>query len=124
MVRRAMPFGNLFSLPLAPTRPVHFWQEVPDTDIVAVRTPFPTADLAIALNFARQTPSVVDWDSVSIRTSSFALALLNQGAVHIRPIEKNFFEPTSRPTAPDQQLPGVRRRYAAVGRSWYAAEAP
>jgi glycosyltransferase involved in cell wall biosynthesis len=62
-VVRARAFGQLFSLPLAPSWPLHFWSEAADADLVVVHTPFPLADAAAALHFPDRAGLVVHWHS-------------------------------------------------------------
>jgi glycosyltransferase involved in cell wall biosynthesis len=59
----AQAFGQLFSLPLSPTWPLHFWREAAQADLVVVHTPFPLADAAVALRFPDHIGLVVHWHS-------------------------------------------------------------
>ncbi len=62
-VVRARAYGQLFSLPLSPSWPFHFWHAAPQADIVVVHAPFPIADAAVALQFPEHVGLVVHWHS-------------------------------------------------------------
>ncbi|HVX57102.1 MAG TPA: glycosyltransferase, partial [Candidatus Saccharimonadales bacterium] len=62
-VCRAKSFGQLCSLPLAPSWPLHFWRMAAWADLVVVHAPFPLADFAVALQFPDHLALVVHWHS-------------------------------------------------------------
>lgn len=60
-VERVRSFGDLLSLPAAPTYPWRLWQRTADYDLLALHAPFPLADLVFALGLGRNRPLVVHW---------------------------------------------------------------
>ncbi|MBK3663587.1 glycosyltransferase [Bradyrhizobium diazoefficiens] len=60
-VERVRSFGNVLSLPAAPTYPWRLWQKIAEHDLLALHAPFPLADLVFALGFGRNRPLVVHW---------------------------------------------------------------
>ncbi|RXH23429.1 MULTISPECIES: glycosyltransferase [Bradyrhizobium] len=60
-VERVRSFGNLLSLPAAPTYPWRLWRKIAAHDLLALHAPFPLADLVFAFGFGRKRPLVVHW---------------------------------------------------------------
>ncbi|WP_440640133.1 glycosyltransferase [Bradyrhizobium sp. PUT101] len=60
-VERVRSFGNLLSLPAAPTYPWRLWRRIAEHDLLALHAPFPLADLVFAFGFGRKRPLVVHW---------------------------------------------------------------
>lgn len=60
-VERVRSFGNLLSLPAAPTYPWRLWRKIADHDLLALHAPFPLADVVFAFGFGRKRPLVVHW---------------------------------------------------------------
>ncbi|WP_315833105.1 glycosyltransferase [Bradyrhizobium prioriisuperbiae] len=60
-VERVRSFGDLLSMPLAPTYPLSLWRRIARHDLCALHAPFPLADLVFALGFGRRCPLVVHW---------------------------------------------------------------
>lgn len=60
-VERVRSFGDVLSLPAAPTYPWRLWQKIAEHDLLALHAPFPLADLVFALGFGRKRPLVVHW---------------------------------------------------------------
>lgn len=60
-VERVRSFGNVLSLPAAPTYPWRLWRKIAEHDLLALHAPFPLADLVFALGFGRNRPLVVHW---------------------------------------------------------------
>jgi glycosyltransferase involved in cell wall biosynthesis len=60
-VERVRSFGDVCSLPVAPTYPLRLWREVADHDLLALHAPFPLADLMFALGLGRDRPLVVHY---------------------------------------------------------------
>lgn len=60
-VERVHSFGDVMSLPAAPTYPVRLWRRTAEHDLLALHAPFPLADLVFALGLARRRPLVVHW---------------------------------------------------------------
>ena len=58
-VERVRSFGNLMSLPMAPTYPFRLWRRISQHDLLALHAPFPLADLVFALGLGRKRPLVV-----------------------------------------------------------------
>lgn len=58
-VERVRSFGDVLSLPVAPTYPLRLWRRMAKHDLLALHAPFPLADLAFALGFGRNRPLVV-----------------------------------------------------------------
>ncbi len=63
VVDRAMSFGCLFSLPIAPTWPLLFQRSLRSADLVVVHAPFPPAAAMIAAHFPSDVGLVVHWHS-------------------------------------------------------------
>jgi ABC-type polysaccharide/polyol phosphate export permease/glycosyltransferase involved in cell wall biosynthesis len=60
-VERVRSFGNVLSLPAAPTYPWRLWRRIGQHDLLALHAPFPLADLVFALGLGRSRPLVVHW---------------------------------------------------------------
>ncbi|MFT4116446.1 glycosyltransferase [Bradyrhizobium sp.] len=60
-VERVHSFGNLLSLPAAPTYPWRLWRRIAEHDLLALHAPFPLADLVFAFGLGRKRPLVVHW---------------------------------------------------------------
>ncbi|MCP3389943.1 glycosyltransferase [Bradyrhizobium sp. CCGB12] len=60
-VERVRSFGNLLSLPIAPTYPWRLWRKMAEHDLLALHAPFPLADLVFAFGFGAKRPLVVHW---------------------------------------------------------------
>src|SRR5437773_2110693 len=60
-VERVHSFGDVLSLPMAPTYPLRLWRRIAEHDLLALHAPFPLADLVFALEFSRKRPLVVHW---------------------------------------------------------------
>ncbi|MBR0828349.1 glycosyltransferase [Bradyrhizobium manausense] len=60
-VERVRSFGNILSLPAAPTYPWRLWRKIPKHDLLALHAPFPLADLVFAFGLGRGRPLVVHW---------------------------------------------------------------
>ncbi|HXL30093.1 MAG TPA: glycosyltransferase [Bradyrhizobium sp.] len=60
-VERVRSFGDVCSLPAAPTYPLRLWRRVHDHDLLALHAPFPLADLMFALGLGRDRPLVVHY---------------------------------------------------------------
>lgn len=60
-IERVRSFGNLLSLPAAPTYPWRLWRRIAEHDLLALHAPFPLADLVFALGFGAGRPLVVHW---------------------------------------------------------------
>jgi glycosyltransferase involved in cell wall biosynthesis/ABC-type polysaccharide/polyol phosphate export permease len=60
-VERVRSFGDVLSLPAAPTFPWRLWRRVASHDLLALHAPFPLADLVFALGLGRGRPLVVHW---------------------------------------------------------------
>ncbi|QOZ68997.1 glycosyltransferase [Bradyrhizobium arachidis] len=60
-VERVRSFGNVLSLPAAPTYPWRLWRKMAEHDLLALHAPFPLADLVFAFGFGAKRPLVVHW---------------------------------------------------------------
>jgi len=60
-VERVRSFGNIMSLPAAPTYPWRLWRKIAAHDLLALHAPFPLADLVFAFGFGARRPLVVHW---------------------------------------------------------------
>jgi glycosyltransferase involved in cell wall biosynthesis/ABC-type polysaccharide/polyol phosphate export permease len=60
-VERVHSFGDLMSLPMAPTYPWRLWRRIAEHDLLALHAPFPLADLVFAFGLGRSRPLVVHW---------------------------------------------------------------
>ncbi|MET4229618.1 glycosyltransferase [Bradyrhizobium sp. 482_C4_N1_1] len=60
-VERVRSFGNVLSLPTAPTYPWRLWRKIAEHDLLALHAPFPLADLVFAFGFGANRPLVVHW---------------------------------------------------------------
>ena len=60
-VERVRSFGDVLSLPAAPTFPWRLWRRIAEHDLLALHAPFPLADLVFALGLGRNRPLVVHW---------------------------------------------------------------
>ncbi|WP_407181320.1 glycosyltransferase [Bradyrhizobium sp. STM 3562] len=69
-VERVRSFGDVLSLPLAPTYPLRLWRRIAEHDLLALHAPFPLADLVFAPGFARKRPLVVHWHADIVSHSS------------------------------------------------------
>ncbi len=54
-------FGDICSLPAAPTYPLRLWRQVADHDLLVLHAPFPLADLMFALGLGRDRALVVHY---------------------------------------------------------------
>ncbi|MBR0938147.1 glycosyltransferase [Bradyrhizobium jicamae] len=60
-VERVHSFGDVLSLPAAPTYPWRLWRRITEHDLLALHAPFPLADLVFAFGLGRGRPLVVHW---------------------------------------------------------------
>ena len=60
-IERVRSFGDVLSLPAAPTYPLRLWRRIAEHDLLALHAPFPLADLVFALGLGRSRPLVVHW---------------------------------------------------------------
>ncbi|ULK97737.1 glycosyltransferase [Bradyrhizobium sp. I71] len=60
-VERVRSFGNVMSLPAAPTYPWRLWRRIAEHDLLALHAPFPLADLVFAFGYGARRPLVVHW---------------------------------------------------------------
>ena len=60
-VERVHSFGDVLSLPAAPTYPWRLWRRIAQHDLLALHAPFPLADLVFAFGLGRKRPLVVHW---------------------------------------------------------------
>ena len=60
-VERVHSFGDVLSLPAAPTYPWRLWRRIAEHDLLALHAPFPLADLVFAFGLGRARPLVVHW---------------------------------------------------------------
>nr|WP_244978598.1 glycosyltransferase [Bradyrhizobium pachyrhizi] len=60
-VERVHSFGDVLSLPAAPTYPWRLWRRIAEHDLLALHAPFPLADLVFAFGLGRTCPLVVHW---------------------------------------------------------------
>jgi len=60
-VERVHSFGDVLSLPAAPSYPWRLWRRIAEHDLLALHAPFPLADLVFALGLGRNRPLVVHW---------------------------------------------------------------
>ena len=60
-VERVHSFGDVLSLPAAPTYPWRLWRRIAEHDLLALHAPFPLADLVFAFGLGRNRPLVVHW---------------------------------------------------------------
>jgi ABC-type polysaccharide/polyol phosphate export permease/glycosyltransferase involved in cell wall biosynthesis len=60
-VERVHSFGDVLSLPAAPTYPWRLWRRIAEHDLLALHAPFPLADLVLAFGLGRNRPLVVHW---------------------------------------------------------------
>ena len=70
-VERVRSFGDLLSLPVAPTYPFRLWRRAAQHDLLALHAPFPLADLVFAFGFARKRPLVVHWHADIVSHAAF-----------------------------------------------------
>lgn len=70
-VERVHSFGDVLSLPVAPTYPLHLWRRTAKHDLLALHAPFPLADLALVLGFGRKRPLVVHWHADIVTHAAF-----------------------------------------------------
>lgn len=74
-VERVWSFGNVMSLPIAPSYPFRLWRRLREVDVAVLHAPFPLADLVFALRFAPETPLIVFWHSDIVRQKFFGWLL-------------------------------------------------
>ncbi|MBR0840335.1 glycosyltransferase [Bradyrhizobium liaoningense] len=60
-VERVRSYGNIMSLPAAPTYPWRLWRRTAEHDLLALHAPFPLADLVFAFGIGAERPLVVHW---------------------------------------------------------------
>ena len=60
-VERVHSFGDVLSLPAAPTYPLWLWRRISEHDLLVLHAPFPLADLVFAFGFGCNRPLVVHW---------------------------------------------------------------
>ena len=60
-VERVGSFGDLMSLPVAPTYPLRLCRRIAEHDLLALHMPFPLADLVFGLGLGSLRPLVVHW---------------------------------------------------------------
>ncbi|QPF87860.1 glycosyltransferase [Bradyrhizobium genosp. L] len=60
-VERVHSFGDVLSLPAAPSYPWRLWRRISEHDLLALHAPFPLADLVFALGLGGNRPLVVHW---------------------------------------------------------------
>nr|WP_229193437.1 glycosyltransferase [Bradyrhizobium brasilense] len=60
-VEREHSFGDVLSLPAAPTYPWRLWRRIAEHDLLALHALFPLADLVFAFGLGRTRPLVVHW---------------------------------------------------------------
>ena len=70
-VERVRSFGDLLSLPMAPTYPLRLWRRATRHDLLVLHAPFPLADLVFALGFCRKQPLVVHWHADIVTHDAF-----------------------------------------------------
>jgi glycosyltransferase involved in cell wall biosynthesis/ABC-type polysaccharide/polyol phosphate export permease len=70
-VERVRSFGDVLSLPVAPTYPLRLWRRMAKHDLLALHAPFPLADIAFALGFGRRRPLVVHWHADIVSHAGF-----------------------------------------------------
>lgn len=74
-VERVRSFGNLFSLPIAPSYPLRLWQRMKEADLVVLHAPFPLADVVLGLGFRPKVPLIVYWHSDIVSQKFFGRVL-------------------------------------------------
>jgi len=75
-VENARSFGDIFSLPIAPSIITKIWGKANSYDIVCVHYPFPLADIALALMPVRKFRLVVYWHSEIVSQKLSSLLIL------------------------------------------------
>jgi glycosyltransferase involved in cell wall biosynthesis/ABC-type polysaccharide/polyol phosphate export permease len=70
-VERVRSFGDVLSLPFAPTYPLWLWRRMAKHDLLALHSPFPLADLVLALGIGRMRPMVVHWHADIVTHAAF-----------------------------------------------------
>jgi glycosyltransferase involved in cell wall biosynthesis len=70
-VERVRSFGDVLSLPFAPTYPLWLWRRMAKHDLLALHSPFPLADLVLALGIGRKRPLVVHWHADIVTHAAF-----------------------------------------------------
>ena len=70
-VERVRSFGDILSLPFAPTYPLWLWRRMGKHDLLALHSPFPLADLVLALGIGRKRPLVVHWHADIVTRAAF-----------------------------------------------------
>ncbi|MGY3445839.1 glycosyltransferase involved in cell wall biosynthesis/ABC-type polysaccharide/polyol phosphate export permease [Bradyrhizobium sp. USDA 4473] len=83
-VERVHSFGDVLSLPAAPTYPWRLWRRIANHDLLALHAPFPLADLVFAFGLGRSRPLVVHWhaDIVSHAALRFLVEPLMRRTLH------------------------------------------
>lgn len=70
-VERVRSFGDVLSLPLAPTYPVWLWRRMAKHDLLALHSPFPLADFVLAKGIGHKKPLVVHWHADIVTRAAF-----------------------------------------------------
>ena len=70
-VERVRSFGDILSLPFAPTYPLRLWRRIAQHDLLVLHAPFPLADLVFALGLGRKRPLVVHWHADIVSHAGF-----------------------------------------------------
>lgn len=70
-VERVRSFGDVLSLPFAPSYPLRLWRRTTKHDLLVLHAPFPLADLAFALGIGRNRPLVVHWHADIVTREAF-----------------------------------------------------
>ena len=70
-VERVRSFGDMLSLPFAPTYPFRLWRRMRKHDLLVLHGPFPLADLAFAFGIGRSRPLVVHWHADIVTRAAF-----------------------------------------------------
>jgi ABC-type polysaccharide/polyol phosphate export permease/glycosyltransferase involved in cell wall biosynthesis len=70
-VERVRSFGDVLSLPFAPTYPLRLWRRIAQHDLLVLHAPFPLADLVFALGLGRKRPLVVHWHADIVSHAGF-----------------------------------------------------
>ena len=70
-VERVRSFGDVLSLPFAPTYPLRLWRRMRKHDLLVLHGPFPLADLVFAFGIGRSRPLVVHWHADIVTRAVF-----------------------------------------------------
>lgn len=70
-VERVKSFGDLLSLPVAPSYPFRLWQRMAEHDLCVLHAPFPLADLILGFGFGRRQPFIVHWHADIVTRAAF-----------------------------------------------------